>query len=134
MSFEHYIQEIQQRSPREQRTIVLVATTAVFVPLMVVLFFLGAFSFRDTGGASASDTVGSLKERAAPTLNEFSAGLNSMTASTSEALEALRALASSTRQMQNSTTTSSTTQDGGATSMATSSASSTAATDTDISE
>ena len=109
MSFEHYLSELQRRSPREKRTVALVFSTAVFVPLVVVLFFLGAFSLQHTGGTPLSDVVSSVAKDAAPSFEDLHNGVSALTASTSKALDDLRSLASSTRQTNDASTTSSTT-------------------------
>lgn len=110
MSFEARLKKLQDKSVREKKSIALVTTLVVFLPLMGMLFYIGAFSLSGTSG-SGTNLIDSFTEETDPLFEDFVNEGGEKLASTSAAMEELREIASTTNALINSTSSDDTIQE-----------------------
>jgi hypothetical protein len=103
MSFEERLQKLQNKSVEEKKTIALLTTVAIFLPLMGVLFYLGAFSF--VHEQSPQTMIETIKEDTGTWIDDTVTEGERIVASTTELIEEARVLASTTTTLLSASST-----------------------------
>lgn len=110
--FEKKLAKLQKQKPSQQRTVVLITTLVIFIPLMGLLIHFGAFSLsagEQTDNSSVKEVVSRDIEPIAETLDKIG---SQFIASTTQSLNEIREMASTTGQtvVENGTSSTSTLQ------------------------